>query len=154
MNETDEFYTLKGYQIKTDCDLTAAMEDYLEMICRISQNSARIRVGDLSRKLHVKPSSATKMVQQLSLLGYLDAEKYGFIQLTPKGRETGGYLLYRHAVIHHFLCVLNNSDQELEQVEKIEHFLNRNTIKNLDKLTRHLLSEKAKESARQSSNDL
>ena len=40
----------------------------------------------------------------------------------------------RHEVIHRFLCALNHSDNELEQVEKIEHFLNRTTVKNLEQL--------------------
>lgn len=138
MNETDEFYTLKGYQAKADCDLTAAMEDYLEMICRIIRQGDRVRVNDLSQRLHVKPSSVSKMIQQLHLAGYLHAEKYSMISLTPKGRKTGNYLLYRHEVIHRFLCVVNNSDNELEQVEKIEHFLDRNTVENLDALTKRL----------------
>lgn len=44
-------------------------------------------------------------------------------------------------MIHRFLCALNHSDSELEQVEKIEHFLNPNTVKNLELLTTHLTEE-------------
>lgn len=58
--------------------------------------------------------------------------------MTDKGREAGNYLLYRHEVIHRFLCVLNHSGNELEQAEKIEHFLDRTTVKNLELLTMHL----------------
>ncbi len=138
MNKTNGFYTLKGYQINTPIELTPAMEDYLEMICRITQVNGRVKVSELSKHLHVKPSSVTKMLQQLNRAGYIDTEKYGDISLTEKGRETGTYLLYRHDVIHRFLCMLNNSDDELEQVEKIEHFLDQNTVKNLDLLIERL----------------
>lgn len=138
MNDSEGFYTQKGYQINTNVDLTASMEDYLEMICRILLENDCVRACDLSKMLHVRPSSVTKMIQHLNLSGYLLAEKYGIIRLTEKGREAGRYLLYRHDVLHRFLCALNHSENELEQVEKIEHFLNRETIENLDSLIRKL----------------
>jgi len=138
MSQTDGFYTMKGYELNTDSELTSAMEDYLEMIARLTQQNQSVRVSDLSRMLHVKASSVTKMVQQLGQAGFIQAEKYGDIFLTKKGREVGNYLLYRHEVIHHFLCALNHSENELEQVEKIEHFLDQITVKNLELLTARL----------------
>ncbi|BAL01069.1 DtxR family transcriptional regulator [Oscillibacter valericigenes Sjm18-20] len=129
---------MKGYALNADGELTSAMEDYLEMISRLTRQNESVRVSDLSRMLHVKASSATKMVQQLGQSGLIQAEKYGDIYLTDKGREVGNYLLYRHEVIHRFLCALNHSDNELEQVEKIEHFLDRKTVKNLELLTMRL----------------
>ncbi len=138
MQEKDGFYTLKGYQANGAGELTSAMEDYLEMICRLLQDRESVRVGDLSHMLHVKPSSVTKMIQHLSLSGYLRAEKYGEIYLTDKGRSAGGYLLYRHGVVHRFLCALNGTDNELEQAEKIEHFFNRTTVENLERLTKRM----------------
>ena len=65
----------------------------------------------------------------------VDFEKYGEITLTDKGMSEGKYLLYRHEILHHFLCVLNHSNDELEQVEKIEHFMDRKTILQIEKLT-------------------
>jgi len=138
MDRSDEFYTFKGNQTHMENALTPAMEDYLEMICRLLRQNDVVRVGELADILHVRPSSATKMIQQLKLLGYVDSEKYGYVTLTDKGRETGEYLLYRHAVLCRFLCVLNCSSDELEQTEKIEHFLDRKTIENLAELTKRL----------------
>ena len=142
MDESRDFYTLKGYQNNWGGGLTPAMEDYLEMICRLMKQSTVVRPGELAAKLHVRPSSASKMIQQLGLAGYIRAERYGYISLTEKGKEAGNYLLYRHGVLHRFLCALNQSEQEPEQVEKIEHFLNRTTIENLDRLTQRLESER------------
>ena len=73
--------------------------------------------------------------------GFIHAEKYGFVHLTEKGREAGRYLLYRHEIIEKFLCALNQSSDQLEQAEKIEHFLDRETVKNLDALTSLLRAE-------------
>ena len=47
-------------------------------------------------------------------------------------------MLDPHPVLNNFLCLLNNSHNELEQVEKIEHFLNKKTIDNLALLTKEL----------------
>ncbi|MDO5558152.1 MAG: iron dependent repressor, metal binding and dimerization domain protein [Oscillospiraceae bacterium] len=140
MDHSETFYTLKGYQLIEDPQFTPAMEDYLEMICRILQDESQVRIRDLSKKLNVKPSSASKMIQQLSSLGYLSAQKYGNIELTDKGKAAGYYLLYRHNVIFSFLCFLNKSENELEEAEKIEHFLGRNTVENLDDLLKKLKS--------------
>jgi Mn-dependent DtxR family transcriptional regulator len=142
MDTTDGFYTLKGYELHADLELTTAMEDYLEMICRLSEQAGRARVVDLARLLHVRPSSVTKMVGQLDRSGYIRARRYGGISLTERGRAAGAYLLHRHEVLHRFLCVLNQSTDELEQVEKIEHFINRTTVENLERLTERLLGEK------------
>ncbi len=143
MDKNDNFYTMKGYEIKEEDSgkLTTSMEDYLEMICRIALDGKPVHVGDLSRRLHVRPSSATKMIQQLGEAGYIHAEKYGIIFLTERGREEGCYLLDRHRIIHSFLCALNQTENELEQVEKIEHFLNRQTVENLRRLTERLRSD-------------
>lgn len=137
----DDFHTLKGYQLIDDVKFTPAMEDYLEMICRMLQKDRTIRVRDLADNLHVRPSSASKMIQQLHTMGYLNAEKYGGITLTEKGMAMGNYLLYRHNVIHHFLCMLNESSDELEEAEKIEHFLSRKTVENLDRLLQKFLQK-------------
>jgi len=138
MNRQNDFHTMKGYEISSQNELTPAMEDYLEMICRISDSQSFVRIGELSNNLHVKPSSATKIVQQLKTLDYIKFEKYGHVTLTEKGTVAGTYLLYRHDVLHDFLCTLNNSSDELEQVEKIEHFLNKKTIDNIRLLTEKL----------------
>lgn len=141
MQNSDGFYTLKGYERNTEAKLTSAMEDYLEMIARLTRNVQYVRVSELSKMLHVKPSSVTKMVENLNQSGYIRAEKYGEICLTEKGKDIGSRLLYRHQVIYQFLCALNHTSDELEQTEKIEHFLNSSTVENLRCLTEQLKKE-------------
>ena len=141
MTSYDGFYTMKGYSLLSDGELTSAMEDYLEMIARIENRGESVRVIDLSRLLHVKASSVTKMVQQLAASDFVQTHKYGAVELSDKGRAVGEYLLYRHEVLRKFLCLLNHSENELEQAEKIEHYLDERTIKNLEKLNGLLQNE-------------
>lgn len=129
--ENDGFYTQKGYEMRRQ-GLTGAMEDYLEMICRQANSDGYVRINFLAGRLNVRPSSASKMVYQLRELGLVAFEKYGLIQPTEEGRRIGDYLLYRHNVLHRFFCLINHSDDELEQVEQVEHYLDERTIRNLE----------------------
>ena len=84
-----DFYTQKGYQMRSQHALTGAMEDYLEMICRQAEADGCARIGLLAEGLNVRPSSASKMVYQLRALGLVAFEKYGLIQPTEKGWSVG-----------------------------------------------------------------
>lgn len=138
MANEEGFYTLKGYRLNESDGLTTSMEDYLEMICRLLQENEVVRIRELAEHLHVKPSSASKMVTHLKDSGYIEFQKYGYIAITEQGRQTGAYLLRRHQILNDFLCLLNGTDAELEQVEKIEHFISQTTVENLEKLTKKL----------------
>lgn len=128
-----EFYTLKGYKLKSGNNITEAMEDYIEMIYRKTVDSSSISVKDLSNYLNVRPSSASKMANRLKELNLINFEKYGLISLTDDGKYIGKYLLYRHEVLTKFFKLLNKEDYKLEQVEKIEHFIDYETIRNVEK---------------------
>lgn len=110
------------------------MEDYIEMIYRKTLNNKNISIKELSNYLNVKPSSASKMANRLKNLNLIDFEKYGLISLKDDGRYIGKYLLYRHEILTKFFKFLNKDKYKLEQVEKIEHFIDYDTIRNIEKL--------------------
>ena len=136
-----EYRTISGYTRQEANPLTHTMEDYLEMICRLSAKSSIVRVSTLAAELHVRPSSASKMAAHLAETGYILFARYGYIRLAEKGQETGRYLLYRHEVIQRFLCMVNHSTDELRQTEKIEHFLDFRTVRNLAALCDRLVEK-------------
>lgn len=138
MNKSTEYYTLKGYAILENSQITAAMEDYLEMLCRLDKEKKLLRVNQVAQYLHVKPSSASKMISNLKVQGFVDFEKYGIITLTELGKNLGNYLLFRHKILHEFFCYLNHSENELEQVEKVEHFIERRTLIHIVDFLEHL----------------
>lgn len=133
--ERDDFYTQKGYQLKNQRQITGAMEDYLEMICREGKAEGFVRMSTLAAKLNVRPSSASKMVYHLRDMGLVSFEKYGLIRPTGEGGRMGDYLLYRHEVLCRFFRLLGGGDDALEQVEQIEHYLRENTVRNLERAT-------------------
>ena len=85
----NKFYTLKGYALLENSAITPSMEDYLEMIYRILSGGEAVRIGALAENLNVKPSSASKMVNNLKTQGLVLSEKYGYIKLTDAGLALG-----------------------------------------------------------------
>lgn len=135
MEELSDFRTVRGYQLlsRRAGRLTSAMEDYLEMAYRQCRENGYARVGKLSELLHVKPSSASKMIFKLSEQGYLKADRYDVIVLTEKGARAGAYLLDRHEKVERFLKLLGSGDP-LGETEQIEHSLSLSTVTDLSDL--------------------
>ena len=131
---SEDFYTLKGYELRNGPAVTPAMEDYLEMICREARDTGFARVNLLAHRLNVRPSSVSKMVTQLRELGLVSSEKYGLVRPTAKGAELGSYLLRRHELLFRFFQWVNGTEDVLEQVEQVEHFIQPETLENLAKL--------------------
>lgn len=55
MSQTEQadFYTQKGYQMRKQQQMTGAMEDYLEMICRQARAEGYVRINFLAGRLNV-----------------------------------------------------------------------------------------------------
>lgn len=136
MKDKKQFHTYRGYQkIRQDKkSLTPSMEDYLEMIYRTCLEDGYTRMKDIAKKLNVKVPSTTKTVQKLAKMDYVKYEKYGIIQITPKGKKKGEFLLKRHKIIENFLKNLGVKEDILNQTEMIEHHLNKNTVRYIESL--------------------
>jgi Mn-dependent DtxR family transcriptional regulator len=128
--ENNDFRTFSEYMKKVNSLLTASMEDYLEMIYRLSMDTGFTRIHELSEALNVHPPSATRMVQKLGELNLLKYEKYGVIILKEEGKKLGALLLKRHNIIETFFRLLGISDEKiLSETEKVEHTLSDETTK-------------------------
>lgn len=123
--QKEEFHTFRGYtraQFERD-NLSASMEDYLEMIYRLAEEDGFTRVNDVAGALNVQPPSVTRMIQRLASRDLVQYERYGVILLTEQGREVGSYLLQRHNMLEEFFLRLGVQSRLLENVERIEHNL-------------------------------
>lgn len=120
--EQEEFRTFRGYSLADDQGrLTPGMEDYLEMIYRMTGGREHTRLFDLAAALNVQPPSATRMVQRLADAGLVHYERYGVIQLTSAGAQQGLSLLNRHDLIAEFLQMMGVKENVLKDTERIEH---------------------------------
>lgn len=123
------FYTFREYMSRIDKRLTASMEDYLEMIYRLSKTKGYTRMHELAAALNVQPSAATRMVQKLAALKLINYQKYGILELDESGKQLGASLLLRHNLIEKFLRALGVENSNiLEETEKIEHTISKETL--------------------------
>ncbi len=72
--------------------------------------------------------SVSKALGKLRARGYITYQKYGFISLTDKGRQTGSYLVERNQVLQDFLALLRAPCDVAAEAEAMEHYLSRETI--------------------------
>lgn len=144
MTEKEKFFTARGYEIAAPQDsLTPSMEDYIEMIYRLSSNHRFIRVNDLAERLNVQPPSVTKMMQKLHDKDLLNYEKYGVISLTDEGERLGLFFLMRHNTLKELLYLLGADKNLQRDVEQIEHHINGDTFKSLYALVKFLQENKS-----------
>lgn len=133
--KNSDFHTFNEYMKKDDSSLTASMEDYIEMISRLSIKNGFTRINELSQALNIQPSSATKMVQRLSEMGYIKYEKYSVLFLEEKGKEIGDWLIKRHKIIENFMRIIGvEASMVLPETEKIEHTLSNETTFRIENL--------------------
>lgn len=125
---SEDFFTFREYMKREYDMLTASMEDYLEMIYRLSKESGFTRIHELASALNVQPPSATRMAQKLAEVNLIKYEKYGIVIMTDEGRTMGKALLERHNIIESFLKLIGISQGVLEETEKIEHTLSAMTL--------------------------
>ena len=126
-----EYQTFNKYLNKP---ITASMEDYIEMIYRLSKKSGYTRIQELANNLNVSSPSTSNMIQKLANLGYLKYHKYGIVVLENKGKRLGHKLLERHNIVSNLLLVIGiDKKNVLIETEKIEHTLSNLTIKCIKK---------------------
>lgn len=132
------FYTIRGYNRMEHAEISHTMEDYLEMIYRHGKKGEYIRINQLATLLNVQPPSASKMASKLRESGMIQFEPYGMIRLTADGEQMGAYLLHRHEVLHQLFCYINQSENQLKLVERMEHFVDPHTVENIEALLQRL----------------
>ena len=110
--------------------LTPAMEDYLEAIFNLSNEKRSVRVKDIAKKLSVKMPTVTNMLKTLSERGFIDYEKYEYIELTRKGQRVGKEINRRHTVLRGFLTSILkiNPKKADEEACKMEHGVSSSTL--------------------------
>ncbi len=135
------FRTFRGYALEESRkSLTASMEDYVEMLFRLSAKARYVRLTELGSALNVQPPSVTAMVHRLAAAGLVDYRKYGILQLTERGNAVGAYLLRRHQLLEGFMQLIGVQKNALKDAERIEHIVSDELVARI-----HALSEFARE---------
>ena len=112
--------------------LTSNMEDYLEAIYELTQESQcrEVRVTDIAHKLSVKRPSVVGMVKHLVLHRLVINHHYGGVELTAEGERIAREMYERHQVLRRFLEEVLGLDAEVAEEDacRMEHTLSPETI--------------------------
>ncbi|MEK6986388.1 MAG: metal-dependent transcriptional regulator [Candidatus Thermoplasmatota archaeon] len=106
-------------------DISEQMQEYLETIYRLEQESVVARTGEIAKHLKVAPPSVTDMIQKLEKAGLVEYEPYKGVVLTATGRAVGKRQLEKHRIMQAFLqeiCGMGH-DEAHEAACDMEHTL-------------------------------
>lgn len=106
-------------------NLTASLEDYLEVICNYSNLDTNVRAIDISKELNVSRASVTEALKKLASKGYINYGRYDSISLTNEGKNIAQDIISKHTTLQLFFeKILGLSEKEAsENACKIEHVI-------------------------------
>jgi DtxR family Mn-dependent transcriptional regulator len=113
--------------------LTQSLEDYLEAIYIIGLDNKVVRVKEVAKFLEVKTPSVVDAISKLKQAGFVQHEKYGYLELTEKGIGRAKKIHIKHEKIYMFFRDILNVSDEVSKRDacKIEHHISRETMDNM-----------------------
>ncbi len=114
-------------------EITPTMQDYLETIGQLGSEEQVVRVKNIARELHVKMPSVTEALKTLARDGLIRHEKYGYVQLTQKGKSIAEEIYSRHQTLFKFLNEILGIDPRTADVDacRMEHTISSTALKKL-----------------------
>jgi DtxR family Mn-dependent transcriptional regulator len=124
-----------NFTVFEETDLSANMEDYIETIALLSKKSKVVRVKDIAKSLNIKMPSVSAALIKLRDKELIEYEKYGYVELTDKGKHIASKVYQKHSCISGFLQnVLQLSKKQAEdEACKLEHYLSSKTCSQIHK---------------------
>jgi len=113
--------------------VSASIQDYLEAILNLSEQTSTVRITDLAKSLQIAKSSVTEMIYAMVQQGLIEHDKYGPLVLTKTGRDEASKVRNRHKVIREFLTQVLGVNHETAELEacRMEHAISPDTTSKL-----------------------
>ena len=120
---------------------SAAQEDYLETIFQLELENGpdEILVSEIASKLGVARPPATRAVQALQRMGFVEHEARREVRLTELGRRTAKALAHRHADLRFLLTDVLGVPPEQAEADtcQMEHGISPLTAQRLHEFLEH-----------------
>jgi len=119
-------------------ELSNSREDYLEAIYQICEQKKVARVKNIANRLNVSIGSVNYAINALLDYGLIKHKKYGYIELTEKGKKLGKKILEKHKLIKNFLINILKVNEEIAEEDacKIEHCISNQTYERIESFLR------------------
>lgn len=117
----------------TPLPVSAAMQDYLEVILVLSGQKEMVRVTDIAKRLNLSKASVSQALGQLREQGYIQQDPYGPVELTAEGHKYALVVKHRHVVLRSFLVEVLGIDRQTAETDacQMEHAVSSETTERL-----------------------
>jgi DtxR family Mn-dependent transcriptional regulator len=95
--------------------LSASLEDYLEAIFNLADDTGGVRSKDIAETLGVARSSVTGALQLLRQRGLARYEPYGCVTLTRRGQAAAREVVQKHDILKSFFVDVLGIEKEAAQ---------------------------------------
>ena len=114
-------------------DLSASLEDYLEVIHHLQEKNKVARAKDIAEGLGVTRGSVTGSLKALAAKGLIEYAPYSFITLTDKGAALAREVIHRHRTLEAFFSQVLRLDKPKADIIacQVEHEVDSETIDRL-----------------------
>lgn len=114
-------------------NLSQSLEDYLEAIYLISTNNKIVRVKDVVARMEVKTASVIGALKKLVTKGFIEHERYGYIELTEPGKKKAIKIYEKHSMLLYFINNILGVEKTIAEKDacNIEHFISEQTFEKL-----------------------
>ncbi len=104
-------------------NLSQNLEDYLEVIGRLTESEAQVTISAIAREMGVSRPSVTQIVAKMMELGLVEHMPYGDVKLTAPGIIIASKVEKRHRLLSGFLTNILGVPPEIAEKEAcmLEH---------------------------------
>lgn len=106
-------------------NLSASLEDYLEVICNLLETSDCVKAVEISRKLNISRASVSEALSKLAEKGLIFYEGHKGITITEQGLARAKEVITKHNMLTSFfeniLCL--DKEESENNACKIEHVI-------------------------------
>lgn len=125
-----------GYQAVREAHRSEIVEDYVELIADLIQETGEARPVDIATRMGVTQPTVSKNLARLKREGFITHERYRSVFLTDEGRELAESCRHRHQIVLDFLIALGLDPEIAEQdAEGIEHHVSEQTLRLFEAFT-------------------
>lgn len=131
---TQEDYLRALYHLwEEDCSIQAIKQK------EHATGTRGIKSTEVAAYLQVSKPSVSKMMSELAAQGYVQFERYGKLQFTPKGKRLAEEITAKHRIIEIFLVkILKIRKENIHGLaHKLEHAFDDECIERLKDLLKH-----------------
>lgn len=120
----------EGFQQVRDAHRQELIEDYVELILDLMDDTGDARQVDITARLGVSQPTVAKMLKRLQVMGLVMLRPYRSVSLTPAGQAKAQASRARHRLCESFLIALGvDPDVARRDAEGIEHHVSEQTLK-------------------------